>query len=61
MEMTAEGDESLRAMLPVAGRRIARHQLDCALALGCETIALYRDRGEGAYVSIEAAAQRAGA
>ena len=29
------------AFLPVAGRTIARHQLECAIALGCERIACH--------------------
>lgn len=60
MERVADDEEALRAMLPVAGRRIARHQLDSALALGCESVAVYHEAGEPGYVSLEPAASRAG-
>ncbi len=57
----AEDGETPRAMLPVAGRRVARHQLDCALMLGCERVAVYRDRSLEGFVSLRDAAERGGA
>ncbi|MDZ4308586.1 hypothetical protein [Allopontixanthobacter sp.] len=39
MESLADAGGDPRALLTVAGRTIVRHQLECALALGCEKIA----------------------
>lgn len=57
----AEDEDVPRAMLAVAGRRVARHQLDCALILGCERIVIHRERHFDGFVSLRGAAERGGA
>ena len=61
MESLADAGGDPCAFLPVAGRPIVQHQLECALALGCEKIACQAIGLPRELLNIQHLAEKAGA
>lgn len=61
MESAAAAGGDPRAFLIVAGRTVVQHQLECALALGCEKIACHAHGLPQELVAMQHLAEKAGA
>jgi len=61
METVAAADGDPRGFLAVAGRSVVQHQMECALALGCEKIACHAHGFPQELVALQHLAERGGA
>ncbi len=61
MESVAAAGGDPRGFLTVAGRSVVQHQLECALALGCEKIACHAHGLPQELVALQHLAEKAGA
>lgn len=61
MESLADVGGDPRAFLTVAGRTLVRHQLDCALSLGCEKIACQAHGFSRELLDLQHVAEKSGA
>lgn len=61
MESLADAGGDPRAFLTVAGRTLVRHQLECALALGCEKIACHAHGFSREVLDLQHIAEKSGA